>query len=193
MKDFDGFEFDQEFFQKLEAGDKAAEAYFGSYYGALLCIKLRRSRVLNGHINDLKEQILVRSLAAIRSGTGLDYGGHLGSVVIKVCRQVLRESQAPPTGSRSPAGLFADKLSEAKGQDVVWATDLVRQVLDELSDTERQLLRDALGKNRGSQEARKDSDSGNDLPLLLCRAKKRLLLHYKQSKTAVHPQMHPVD
>ena len=180
MKDFDGFEFDQDYIQKLRVGDKDAETYFFAYFGALLHIRLRRF-ISSGQIDSVRNQILTRVLAAIRSGTGLDYPEHLTAFVIKVCSEVLREIHGPQTSSSSPLGRFIDKLSEADGKENVRARDLVRQVIHELSPKERQMLRAVLIDHRSTEEVCKSlSLSPESLRILLFRAKKKFLLGYKQ-------------
>jgi DNA-directed RNA polymerase specialized sigma24 family protein len=180
MKDFDGFEFDQDFIQKLRTGDKDAETYFVAYFGALLHIRLRRF-VSSGQIDSVRDQILSRVLAAIRSETGLDYAGHLTAFVGKICYEVQRELHGPQTSSSSPLGRFIAKLSEANGKENVRARDVVRQVLQELSPKERQMLRAVLIDHRSAEEVCKSLNlSTESLRILLFRVKRKFLLRYKQ-------------
>lgn len=182
MKGFDGLEFDQDYIKKLRAGDKDIEEHFVAYFGALLGIRLRSRLDSNEQIESVRDTILSRALENIRSATTIDYTGQLTLLVSKICKEVLRERKSSANPSSPPAAT-SRKPGTRRDVEEAWIKKLVRQIIRGLSNQEQQLLRAVLVNNRRADEACKELGLGPDhLPLILYRAKKKFLLHYKMLK-----------
>lgn len=175
MNDFDGLEFDQEYIKKLRAGDKDIEEHFLAYFGALLRIRLHGRLDSNQQIESVRDKVLSRVLESIRSASTIDYSGQLTLFVSKVCKEILREHSGPGSPS-SPAATSLSTLGRSSDAEEAWIRKLVQQIIGGFSEKEQQLLRAVLVDKRRSGEVCKEMGFGPDhLPLLLFRAKKRLL------------------
>lgn len=138
--------FDREYVQRLRDGHVETERHFASYFGELLLIKLRarlRDRQL---IEDLRQETFVRVLIALKSSNRLNSPESLGAFVNSVCNNLLFELYRrdagkrviemddrfdPPDGRASAESQLATKERSAE----------VREVLEELSPKDRELLR----------------------------------------------------
>ena len=85
------FAFDREYVQRLSAGDAETERHFVNYFTTLLLIKLRARLRSVQDVEDLRQEVFLRVLRALRQGGGLNDPARLGAYVNTVCNNVIFE------------------------------------------------------------------------------------------------------
>jgi RNA polymerase sigma-70 factor (ECF subfamily) len=169
--------FDQSYLERLCSGDFRTESHFVAYFSELIQLKLR-SRVHSPHaVQDLRQETFARVFAALRSEGRLKQPERLGAFVNSVCNNVLLEyyrsssrenpmedeaSASIPDPSLDVVAILSHKEMERK----------VHQVLDELSERDRRLLREIFLEERDKDAVCRDFGVDRDyLRVLLHRAK----------------------
>ena len=169
--------FDQSYLERLRAGDYRAQEHFGAYFSALILIKLRSRLKSREAIEDVRQETFTRFFVALRDGRILQ-PERLGSFVNSICNNVLLEHFR--AGSRFDSLDDDEKPRELpdKGSDLVsiLATketeSKVREILEQLSERDRRLLREVFLEERGKDEVCRDFGvDRNYLRVLLHRAK----------------------
>jgi RNA polymerase sigma-70 factor, ECF subfamily len=169
--------FDQSYLERLRAGDYRAQEHFGAYFGALIQIKLRSRLKSPEAIEDVRQETFARFFVALRDGRILQ-PERLGSFVNSICNNVLLEhyrvgsrldslddDEKPrelPANGIDPFGVLAARETEKK----------VREILEQLSERDRRLLREVFLEERDKDEVCRDFGVDRDyLRVLLHRAK----------------------
>jgi RNA polymerase sigma-70 factor (ECF subfamily) len=158
----------------------------GAYFSALIQVKLRRSRLQSREaVEDVRQETFRRFYVALRDGKLL-HPERLGSFVNSVCNNVLLEQYRAaarhgpldeeertelPARAVDLPGLLTAKETEKK----------VREILEQLSERDRRLLREVFLEERDKDEACRDFGvDRNYLRVLLHRAKQSFKsLHLK--------------
>ncbi len=169
--------FDQSYLERLRAGDYRAQEHFGAYFSALILIKLRSRLKSREAIEDVRQETFTRFFVALRDGRILQ-PERLGSFVNSICNNVLLEHFR--AGSRLDS-LDDDKKPRelpGKGSDLVnilaaKETEMkVREILEQLSERDRRLLREVFLEERDKDEVCREFGVDRDyLRVLLHRAK----------------------
>jgi RNA polymerase sigma-70 factor, ECF subfamily len=168
--------FDQSYVDRLRAGDYRAQEHFGAYFGALIKIKLHSRLKSPEAIEDVRQETFSRFFVALRDGKILQ-PERLGSFVNSICNNVLLEHYR--AGSRLDS-LDDEKQPDipAKGLDLLGVLTAketekkVREVLEQLSERDRRLLREVFLEERDKDEICRDFGVDRDyLRVLLHRAK----------------------
>jgi RNA polymerase sigma-70 factor (ECF subfamily) len=168
--------FDQSYLDRLRAGDPRAEEHFGAYFSALIQIKLRSRLKSPEAIEDVRQETFSRFFVALRDGKILQ-PERLGSFVNSICNNVLLEHYRQ--GSRLDS-LDDEKQPDlpAKGGDLLGALTAqetekkVREILEQLSERDRRLLREVFLEERDKDQVCRDFGVDRDyLRVLLHRAK----------------------
>jgi RNA polymerase sigma-70 factor (ECF subfamily) len=168
--------FDRSYLERLRAGDYRAQEHFGAYFSALIQIKLRSRLKSPDAIEDVRQETFARFFVALRDGKILQ-PERLGSFVNSICNNVLLEHYR--------AGSRLDSLDDEKQQDFpAKGTDLlgvlavketekkVRDILEQLSEKDRRLLREVFLEERDKDAVCRDFGVDRDyLRVLLHRAK----------------------
>ncbi len=168
--------FDQPYLDRLRAGDYRAQEHFGAYFSALIQIKLRSRLKSPEAIEDVRQETFTRFFVALRDGRILQ-PERLGSFVNSICNNVLLEHYR--------AGSRLDSLDDeqqpdipAKGMDLLGILTAketekkVREILEQLSERDRRLLREVFLEERDKDEICRDFGVDRDyLRVLLHRAK----------------------
>lgn len=168
--------FDQSYVERLRAGDYRAQEHFGVYFSALIQIKLRSRLKSPEAIEDVRQETFSRFFVALRDGRILQ-PERLGSFVNSICNNVLLEHYR--------AGSRFDSLDDetqpdvpAKGSDLLGVLTAketekkVREILEQLSERDRRLLREVFLEERDKDEICRDFGVDRDyLRVLLHRAK----------------------
>jgi RNA polymerase sigma-70 factor (ECF subfamily) len=169
--------FDQSYLERLRAGDYRAQEHFGAYFSALIQIKLRSRLKSREAIEDIRQETFARFFVALRDGRIL-HPERLGSFVNSICNNVLLEHYR--------AGSPLDSLDDderprelpSKGIDPLGALSVretekkVREILEQLSERDRRLLREVFLEERDKDEVCRDFGVERDyLRVLLHRAK----------------------
>ena len=141
-------EFDGSYLERLCSGDFRTESHFVAYFSELIQLKLR-SRVNSPQaIEDLRQETFARVFVALRSQGRLRQPERLGAFVNSVCNNVLlehyrsssRESSIEDEGTVDVPDPSLDVVSILSHKEM---EQQVRQVLEELSERDRRLLRDS--------------------------------------------------
>jgi RNA polymerase sigma-70 factor, ECF subfamily len=176
--------FDAAYLERLRRGDPETERQFAAYFGQLVVVKLRWRLRSWSLIEDIRQETLLRVLKAVRADVGIREPERLGSFVNSVCNNVVLEflraetrhrptadepdSRPGPTRADPEAGLVTEETKE-----------LVRRILEELPDRDRQILRALFLEDRDKDEI--CAEFGVDrayLRVLLHRAKGHFRAHY---------------
>jgi RNA polymerase sigma-70 factor, ECF subfamily len=167
--------FDEAYVDRLRAGDYRTQEHFGEYFSTLIQVKLRSRLQSREAIEDVRQETFARFYAALHKGKIL-HPERLGSFVNSICNNVLLEHY------RSDA---RHSSIEDEEQDVrACATDLlgllsaretekkVLEVLDQLSERDRRLLREVFLEERDKDDVCRDFGVDREyLRVLLHRAK----------------------
>lgn len=180
--------FDQSYLDRLRAGDFRAQEHFGAYFGALIQIKLR-SRVRSPEaIEDIRQETLARFFVALREGRILQPES-MGSFVNSICNHVLLEHYRAGTRLESLDDDESPRDFPAKGVDVLTLLSAketekkVREVLDQLSERDRRVLREVFFEERDKDEVCRNFGVDRDyLRVLLHRAKRSFKSLYLKDK-----------
>ena len=180
----DSHRFDDAYVQRLRNGDPETERHFVFYFKDLLRIKLRsrlRSRQL---VEDACQETFLRVLKALRSGEEIRNPERFGAYVNTVCDHVLlelyrsekRHATMPDSTVADIADdepVIEDRLANIERQL------LVRRVIDDLPDLDRQLMRALFVDERDKDEVCNTFKVDRSyLRVLLHRAKNRFRALY---------------
>jgi RNA polymerase sigma-70 factor (ECF subfamily) len=168
--------FDEPYVERLRAGDFRTQEHFVAYFSDLIQIKLRSRLHSAEAIEDVRQETFARVLTALRDGKLL-HPERLGPYVNSVCTHVLQEHYRASARSSS----FEDEEENNtpdESIDLVGAIstkqtgDKVRQVLEELPERDRRLLREVFLEERDKDAVCRDFGVDRDyLRVLLHRAK----------------------
>jgi RNA polymerase sigma-70 factor (ECF subfamily) len=185
--------FDQPYLERLRAGDHGAQEHFGAYFSALIQIKLRSRLKSPEAIEDVRQETFARFFVALREGRILQ-PERLGSFVNSICNNVLLEHYR--------AGARLDSLDEEDEQEIPdKAADLlgvlsaketekkVREILEQLPERDRRLLREIFLEERDKDEVCRDFGVDRDyLRVLLHRAKQAFKSSYLKNMGDAKPE-----
>lgn len=169
--------FDASYVSKLRAGDPPTEQHFTTYFSELILLKLRSRLRRLDQIEDVKQETFSRALSLIRSEGGLRNAERLGPLVNSICNNVLmeqyRSSGRVEVLEDETAGRLVETRPNALSMVISHDTrDLVRNVLDDLNDRDRSLLRAVFLEERDKDEICAEFGIDRDyLRVLLHRAK----------------------
>jgi RNA polymerase sigma-70 factor (ECF subfamily) len=168
--------FDESYVERLCEGDFRTQEHFVAYFSELIQLKLR-SRVHSPQaIEDVRQETFTRVFVALRNGK-LRQPDRLGAFVNSMCNNVLLEHYR---SSSRDSSLEDEEQKDfpAVTVDVVGAIaahqtgEKIREILDEMSEKDRRLLREIFLEERNKDEVCRDFGVDRDyLRVLLHRAK----------------------
>ena len=149
--------FDVAYVEKLRHGDEATERHFHSYFGELITLKLRSRLQSKQAIEDVRQETFSRVFTLLRSDGGIRQAERLGALVNSVCNHVLfeqyRSSKRAEPLDEEQGRQLVDSRSDALDQVIsTQTTQTVREVLNKLSDRDRDLLRGVFLEDRDKDE-----------------------------------------
>ncbi len=172
--------FDEAYVARLRAGDARTEQHFVSYFSALIQIKLRSRLPSREAIEDARQETFARFFVNLRKGTILQ-PERLGSYVNSICNNVVKEqyrSGARDTPLNDDHDNDKEKDLPAEGMGILDALESkeavkkVREILDELPERDRRLLREVFLEERDKDAVCRDFGVDREyLRVLLHRAK----------------------
>jgi RNA polymerase sigma-70 factor (ECF subfamily) len=184
------YDFDDSYLERLREGDFRTQEHFVSYFSELIQLKLR-SRVRSSQaIEDVRQETFARVFVALRSSGGIHEPQRLGSFVNSICNNVLLEhyrSAARQSSLEETEGPeFVDQTADALSALVTNQTQAnVRQVVDELPEKDRRLLKEVFLEERDKDDVCRDFGvDRNYLRVLLHRAKSSFKSLYLKRATA---------
>jgi RNA polymerase sigma-70 factor, ECF subfamily len=168
--------FDEEYLKRLRGRDPHTEQHFVTYFTALMQIKLRSRVSSREALEDVRQETFARFFHNLHAGK-IQQPDRLGSFVNSMCNNVLREQYR--TGIRDTSLDDDDERDfPAPGIDAEGALSAkdterqVRQILDEMSERDRRLLRELFLEERDKDEVCRDFGVDREyLRVLLHRAK----------------------
>jgi RNA polymerase sigma-70 factor, ECF subfamily len=183
--------FDQSYLERLCSGDFRTESHFVGYFSELIQLKLR-TRVNSTHaIEDLRQETFARVFAALQSEGRVKQPERLGAFVNSVCNNVLLEHYRSMSRENSLEDKDATEVPDPS-LDVVSILShkemeqRVRQVLLELPERDRRLLREIFLEERDKDAVCQDFGVDRDyLRVLLHRAKQAFKTVYLKKIPAV--------
>jgi len=168
--------FDECYVQRLQAGDFRTQEHFVAYFSELIHLKLRSRLKSPQAIEDVRQETFTRVFAALRDGK-IRQPERLGPFVNSMCNNVLLEHYRSSSRGDSLDDEEQPELPAAN-VDVLGAIaakqmgEKILQILEEMPERDRRLLRDIFLEERDKDEV--CSDFGVDreyLRVLLHRAK----------------------
>jgi RNA polymerase sigma-70 factor (ECF subfamily) len=170
--------FDASYLEKLKSGDFRTQEHFVSYFSELIRLKLSRRLNSAAEVEDARQETFVRVLTTLRKEGGIREPERLGAFVNSVCNNVLLEYYR--SGSKEAAS--EDEEAEANLPDPALsvvdvianreAQRQVREVLNELEEKDRQLIKEVFFDERDKDEVCRDLGVDREyLRVLLHRAK----------------------
>jgi RNA polymerase sigma-70 factor (ECF subfamily) len=177
--------FDDSYIERLRSGDFRTQEHFVLYFNELIRLKLRSRLRTPEAIEDVRQEIFARVFAVLRSKEGLRQANRLGAFVNSVCNNVLLEHyrSSSRSASREDDGEYVDvpdERADVLGGVLTHETvEIVREILESLSERDRRLLREVFLEERDKDEVCKDFGvDRNYLRVLLHRAKQTFKSKY---------------
>jgi RNA polymerase sigma-70 factor, ECF subfamily len=138
--------FDNAYLTKLRAGDAETERHFVAHFTNAIRLSLRYRLRSWELIEDIRQETFLRVLNFLRSDKSLErperLGAYVHSVCINVMMELLRASTRHPPISDNAQHVIADTRADPEGGVVTRErTEMVRAVLDGMSEKDRQILR----------------------------------------------------
>jgi RNA polymerase sigma-70 factor (ECF subfamily) len=172
------FSFDQQYVQRLAAGESETERHFVSYFTPLLQSKLSRRQLKRQDVEDLRQETFLRVLCALRLGHKLEKAECLGAYVNGICNNVFLEFLR----GKAKASQWDENMPEPRAPGAGIESQLVsdesrrrvRKLIDDMSPKDGGLMRAVFLEERDKDEVCREFGVGRDyLRVLLHRAKKR--------------------
>jgi RNA polymerase sigma-70 factor, ECF subfamily len=184
--------FDESYVERLRSGDFRTQEHFVAYFSELIQLKLRSRLHSPQAIEDVRQETFTRVFAALR-GDKIRQPDRLGAYVNSMCNNVLLEQYRSSSRSRSLDD-EEQKDFPATGVDVLGAVaakqmgEKVREILEELPERDRRLLREVFLEERDKDEVCRDFGVDRDyLRVLLHRAKQSFKSLYLKNIAARTP------
>jgi len=167
--------FDADYVRRLVEGDRLVGEHFSSYFGELLCLKLRRRVRSRESMEEIRQRTFVRVLQALRQKGALEHPERLGAFVWRVCENVQLEKVREETAYiplNKEAEAWPDKRVDLDAMLIDQERKrLVETVLADLRNRDQELLRMILFDRANNGEAcRRLRVSQEHLRVLLHRA-----------------------
>lgn len=168
--------FDESYVERLQAGDFRTQEHFVAYFSELIQLKLRSRLHSPQAIEDVRQETFTRVFAALRGGK-IRQPERLGAFVNSMCNNVLLEHYR---ASSRDSSLDDQEQQDfpATNVDVLGAVaakqmgEKIREILEEMPERDRRLLREIFLEERDKDEVCKDFGVDREyLRVLLYRAK----------------------
>lgn len=190
------FDFDETYFRRLQGRDPLTESHFVAYFSDLLHIKLRSRLNSPQAIEDIKQETFVRVLSALRSDTGIRSPERLGAFVNSVCNNVLMEFYRSSSRTEQASDNVPDPPDKTIDLDGFLVTkqtcQQVRQVLDQLPDKDKRLLRALFLEEKEKDKVCREFGVDRDyLRVLLHRAKQSFKSLYERTERSLSRRTMP--
>lgn len=170
--------FDAPYVERLRSGDFRTQEHFVAYFGELIQLKLRSRLRTPQAIEDVRQETFARVFAALRTPNGIRQPERLGAFVNSICNNVLlehyRNSSRDSSIEDEPEHDFPDPLIDVLGAVAAkQMEEQVRQILSELPERDRGLIRAVFLEERDKDEVCREFQVDRDyLRVLLHRAKR---------------------
>src|SRR5580704_1438787 len=169
-------DFDAPYLDRLRSGDRSTQEHFVAYFSELVRLKLGKHLRSYAAIEDVQQETFARVLRVLRE-KGIHQPERLGAFVNSVCDNVLHEHHRLENREISAADGFVDAIPDRTigVYDAIARRQMqqrVRQILDELSEKNRCLLKALFLEERSKDEVCRDFGVSREyLRVLVHRAK----------------------
>jgi RNA polymerase sigma-70 factor (ECF subfamily) len=171
--------FDRHYLEQLASGDFRTQEHFVSYFSELIRLKLSKRLHSHSEVEDARQETFARVFSALRKPDGIREPERLGAYVNSVCNNVLLEyyrssSQEVTSDDEEAEANIPDPAMSVV--DVIANRQIqknVREILDELQEKDRRLIKEVFLEERDKDDVRRDLGVDREyLRVLLHRAKK---------------------
>ena len=179
--------FDAPYLERLRAGDFRTQEHFVAYFSELIQLKLRARLRSPQAIEDVRQETFARFFSALRSPEGIRQPERLGAFVNSICNNVLLEQYR----ASARAGSLDDEVAAELPDPVIDILGAVaarqmeakvRDILDDLPERDRRILREVFLEERDKDEVCRDFGIDRDyLRVLVHRAKQSFKSMYLKS------------
>ena len=182
--------FDAPYVERLRSGDFRTQEHFVAYFSELIQLKLRARLRSPQAIEDVRQETFVRVFTALRSPGGIRQPERLGAFVNSICNNVLLEHYRASSRSDSlddePQNELPDPVMDVLGAVAAkQMEEKVREILDEMPERDRRILREVFLEERDKDEVCRDFGVDRDyLRVLLHRAKQSFKALYEKEVAA---------
>lgn len=176
-------DFDSSYLDRLRSGDFNTCQHFMAYFGELIRLKASKRLRSIAAIEDLRQETFTRVLRLLAEQR-IHQPERLGGFVNSVCNNVLHEHHRWQSREISAADGFVDAIPDRTigVSDAIVLRQMqqrVRQILDELPEKDRCLLKALFLEERSKDEVCRDFGVSRDyLRVLVHRAKQSFKSHY---------------
>lgn len=171
--------FDRHYLEQLSSGDFRTQEHFVAYFSELIRLKLSKRLHSHAEVEDARQETFARVFTALRKPDGIREPERLGAYVNSVCNNVLLEHYR----SASQENTSDDEEAGANIPDpAISVVDIianrqiqrnVREILDELQEKDRRIIKEIFLEERDKDEVCRDLGVDREyLRVLLHRAKK---------------------
>lgn len=188
--------FDEAYLGRLQSGDIRTQEHFFGYFGALIRIKLSSRLKSREAIEDLRQETFSRFFTALRAGK-IFQPDRLGAFVNSICNNVLLEHYRASARSTSLED-EEEKNIPVSDFDLIETIQTkerekkVKDILEELSERDRRLLREIFLEERSKDDVCRDFGVDREyLRVLLHRAKQAFKAAYLKSIGESSPDYSP--
>jgi RNA polymerase sigma-70 factor (ECF subfamily) len=185
--------FDEAYVERLREGDFRTQEHFVAYFSELIQLKLRSRLHAPQAIEDVRQETFARVFAALRKEGRIRQPERLGAFVNSLCNNVLLEHYRASQRDTSLED-EEDQDLPAKDADIFGTVaakqmgEKVREILEELPERDRRLLREIFIEERDKDDVCRDFGVDRDyLRVLLHRAKQSFKSVYLKSIEARPP------
>jgi RNA polymerase sigma-70 factor (ECF subfamily) len=183
-------DFDSSYLDRLRSGDFSTQQHFVAYFGELIRLKAGKRLHSVAAIEDVRQETFTRVLRLLGEQR-IHQPERLGAFVNSVCNNVLREHYRSNGREVSPADGFVEAIPDRSmgASDAIALRQMqqkVVQILDELSEKNRGLLKALFLEERSKDEVCRDFGVDREyLRVLVHRAKQSFKSHYLQATRKV--------
>lgn len=176
-------DFDSSYLNRLRSGDFSTQQHFVAYFGELIRLKLGKRLRSSAAIEDVRQETFTRVLRLVAEQC-IQQPERLGALVNSVCNNVLWEHYRSEGRTVPAADGFVDAVPDGaiSASDAIALRQMqrqVRQILDELSDKNRCLLKALFLDERDKDEVCRDFGVDREyLRVVVHRAKQSFKSHY---------------
>lgn len=191
----DLFAFDKAYVERLRNGDPTTEHHFFAYFDKLLQIKLRARAIGSDKVEDLKQDMFMRAIAAVRKDGGVRHPERFGAFVNSICNNVLLEYYRSLGRNEPMDGTHEEIPSNALDLEGMMVSkeclERVREILSGLPARDRELLRAFFWEEQDRDTLCRDIGVDRDyLRVLLHRAKDKFKSAYESQENGSHEFVH---
>jgi len=181
-------DFDTSYLDRLRSGDFSTQQHFVAYFGELIRLKACKRLRSMAAVDDVRQETFTRVLRLLAEQR-IHQPERFGAFVNSVCNNVLREhirleSRGVPVEDGFIEAIPDKTIGVSDAIAIRQMQQKVRQILDELPEKNRRLLKALFLEGRSKDDLCRDSRISREyLRVLVHRAKQSFKAHYRVGKS----------